>query len=37
MILDVNYFGQGAGLVIIGWVCGLCVGTVLKVLSHARS
>lgn len=32
MILDVTYFGYGVGLVMVGWVSGLAVGVVFRVV-----
>lgn len=32
MILDVTFFGYGVGLVMVGWVVGLCVSIVFSLL-----
>lgn len=34
MILDLNQFSYGAGIVMTGWICGMVVGTILNMLSR---
>lgn len=31
-MFDVNYFGYGVSLVLVGWVVGMCVGIVFRLL-----
>lgn len=35
MYLDVEWFGYGSGLVLVGWVAGMAVGAVFKSLRYA--
>lgn len=32
MILDIQQMGTGAGLVMVGWVAGLCVSIVFSII-----
>jgi hypothetical protein len=32
MIIDIEWFGYGSGLVLVGWVAGMSVGAVLRAL-----
>jgi len=34
MTLDITWFGYGAGLVMVGWVCGMVVSFVFSALSN---
>lgn len=36
MIIDVTYFGYGAGLVMVGWVCGQLFALALSVLRAVK-
>lgn len=36
MILDVTWFGYGAGLVMLGWFCGMVVSVFLTALRGVR-
>ena len=35
MYLDITAFGYGVGLVMVGWVCGMCVSLLMSVLRKA--
>ncbi len=36
MILDTSWFGYGAGLVMLGWFCGMIVKTLFTALNGVR-
>lgn len=31
MVFDVTYFGYGVGLVMLGWIVGICVRVVMNI------
>jgi flagellar biosynthesis protein FliR len=31
MTFDITFFGYGAGLVVAGWICGLCASIVFNI------
>lgn len=31
MIFDITYFGYGVGLVMLGWIVGICVRVVMNI------
>lgn len=35
MIIDTTFFSYGSGLVIAGWICGMCVSYIIKILERA--
>lgn len=36
MIIDVTYFGYGAGLVMVGWVLGQCFALALGIIRAVK-
>jgi len=34
MEFDTTHFGYGAGLVMVGWICGMVVGLVISTLKN---
>lgn len=32
MILDITFYGYGVGLVMVGWIAGLAVGVVFRIV-----
>lgn len=30
-MLDITFFGYGVGLVLVGWIAGICVGLIFSV------
>jgi hypothetical protein len=36
MIIDVTFLGYGAGLVMLGWFCGMIVNTLFSSLGRVR-
>lgn len=35
-MIDVEFFGYGAGLVLLAWVVGMCIGVVFNLLRTVR-
>ena len=35
-MLDVTFFGYGAGIVMVGWIVGMCSGAAFDLIMHGR-